>query len=547
MNFFLSKPFSAALTIILLILSINSPMTTRAESIGCLVSTEICGDGIDQDCNGSDLFCSGLDSDRDGFQVGVDCDDANSRIYPGRSVECSSSCGRGTKTCKTNGSYSPCSCTPLCEATGSGRCYYVAAAFGSDNSNGTFNAPWKTLRNLASYYSGSDAPSNAVNLSPGDVVYLIGDYYRDTYEYDGSKHAIVLRNINGTASNPITIKAYPEGSVPLIWPIDRATGMWIFQSSYIILDGIEISGAYQQGLLLEESSNIKLQNIRIHDTDGVDNDNIAGLRVVDVRNLEVHHSAFHDNYDRTNADTQGMKTENSRNIVLFGGGGIVRFHHNVIYHTQNIGVDKTGSCLAYKHAASIPNSVFEVDNNVFTNCFFESVGSGTNNSRIHHNLIIDSDPIKIMNHGGVTNIDNILIENNTSVGNIGLYYQPSSEYNPLGLLTYRKNIVVDTGAYSQERGIVTVDPYGDDSTYDDVVAGGKISIDNNCYFNPRASLRWALFAANGGNYGIKGALHNFQSWQQVGFDTHSATLDPQLDSSHFPHNSTCANYGHLAK
>ena len=48
---------------------------------------DICGDGIDQDCSGSDLFCAGsLDADDDGdtySETAGDCDDTNAAIYPG--------------------------------------------------------------------------------------------------------------------------------------------------------------------------------------------------------------------------------------------------------------------------------------------------------------------------------------------------------------------------------------------------------------------------------------------------------------------------------
>lgn len=45
-------------------------------------AVEICGDGIDQDCDGSDLVC--VDNDGDGFdQSQGDCDDENADVYPG--------------------------------------------------------------------------------------------------------------------------------------------------------------------------------------------------------------------------------------------------------------------------------------------------------------------------------------------------------------------------------------------------------------------------------------------------------------------------------
>jgi hypothetical protein len=46
--------------------------------------TEVCGDGVDQDCNGSDLSCSDVDGDGDGVTPGDgDCDDNNDAVYPG--------------------------------------------------------------------------------------------------------------------------------------------------------------------------------------------------------------------------------------------------------------------------------------------------------------------------------------------------------------------------------------------------------------------------------------------------------------------------------
>ncbi len=56
---------------------------------------EICGDGIDQDCDGSDLVCAGdddddepVDLDGDGYDSTVDCNDDNANVYPGAEEIC---------------------------------------------------------------------------------------------------------------------------------------------------------------------------------------------------------------------------------------------------------------------------------------------------------------------------------------------------------------------------------------------------------------------------------------------------------------------------
>ena len=61
-------------------------------------ATDICGDGIDQDCKGGDLVCSGpsctdLDGDTYAIEGGdcgpVDCDDDNAAVNPGAAERCS--------------------------------------------------------------------------------------------------------------------------------------------------------------------------------------------------------------------------------------------------------------------------------------------------------------------------------------------------------------------------------------------------------------------------------------------------------------------------
>lgn len=53
---------------------------------------DVCGDGIDQDCSGSDLSCSSQDQDNDGFTgIEGDCDDSDRFINPGAVEICTDS------------------------------------------------------------------------------------------------------------------------------------------------------------------------------------------------------------------------------------------------------------------------------------------------------------------------------------------------------------------------------------------------------------------------------------------------------------------------
>ncbi|MEZ4464401.1 MAG: putative metal-binding motif-containing protein [bacterium] len=88
-------------------------------------ATDICGDGIDQDCDGADLRCPAADRDGDGFTAeadgGDDCDDGDPSVHPGAVDRC----GDGTD--------SDCDGTdPVCAADRDRDGHEDAAAGGDD-------------------------------------------------------------------------------------------------------------------------------------------------------------------------------------------------------------------------------------------------------------------------------------------------------------------------------------------------------------------------------------------------------------------------------
>ena len=98
-----------------------------------MAADTICG--ADTDNNGAvDAWCDSTDADRDGATTATDCNDNNGMIYPG--VTTSAGCSAGSyRTCGAEATFTACTATELCEATGSGVCYYVDPVDGSDSNN----------------------------------------------------------------------------------------------------------------------------------------------------------------------------------------------------------------------------------------------------------------------------------------------------------------------------------------------------------------------------------------------------------------------------
>jgi hypothetical protein len=452
----------------------------------------------------------------------------------------------------------------LCEATNGAHCYYLDPTAGSDaTGDGSDAKPWRSFANVVTYYGtpgelGSTArPTTAVDLKPGDYVYLRSGTYDGSYNYAGSIVSLYYRNVDASAA-AIHIKAYP-GQTPVIAPSVKAVAITVLGSKGFVIEDIEVKGAYQFGVWISESDAVTLRRLHVHDTDGVDNDNIAGIHFLQATHAELACSTVHDNYDRTNADTNGVATENSSNVVAFGGGSL-RIHHSLFYQTPATSAPKSGGCIKYKHAATDIDAVFEVDHDILRQCKFMGVGTGTQHSRIHHNVFQGGGGIVSRDFGGPTHQTDQVFRFNSfyhafyEAGTLDI--SPTSNWNdasftdPKGFV-FSDNVVVEARtAASQEVGTIAIGTYASDALYQATVP--ELKLERNCYMNESGPLHFALFAANGGNYGALGAQYDFAGWQAKGFDVDSVEAAPGFTAAsegnfELASTSPCATMGAYAR
>jgi hypothetical protein len=424
-----------------------------------------------------------------------------------------------------------------CEALGDGRCFYIDAANGDDaTGDGSHATPWRTLANVVSYYgtpgeNGSTAaPPSAIDLAPGDVVYLRAGTYDQLYNYQGELLVARFRQVSGAPGEPISLVAYP-GEQPVVDPGGAGVGVDVLQASHFRIRGIEVMNGYGAGVRVSDAEDVVLTHLHVHDTDGIDNDNIAGVYLVGASGVEVACSEIHDNYDRENADTGGEATENSSNVVAFGGGDL-RVHHNHIFQTPEHTASKTGGCVKYKHAATDSDAVFEVDHNVISRCKFFGVGTGTQHTHVHRNVITEGEGIVSRDFGGPTHQVDQVFEHNTLYRASGFHLSPTTDWNDATLeapsgIVYTNNVVLHPlESPSQERGVVVIGTYGSDALHDATLPA--LTFATNCYSNPSGALNFSFFAANGGSYGAEGAQHDLAGWQGLGLDAGSVDADPML-------------------
>lgn len=169
-----------------------------------------------------------------------------------------------------------------------GTTYYVSP-YGSDYNNGDLNNPFATLNKAWTV------------IRPGDVVYLRGGTYYFTNQQ-------VLKGVNGTAGNLISVWAYP-GEKPVLTRSSSFSWSYpcgiYFEGDYFHFKGIEITGYYQvnsyvwSGLRSEDSNYNIFEQLNIHH-------NGHGFRLQGNSNgNRILNCDFHHNQDPLSSDSYG--------------------------------------------------------------------------------------------------------------------------------------------------------------------------------------------------------------------------------------------------
>jgi len=400
---------------------------------------------------------------------------------------------------------------------------------GSDNNPCTEELPCKSYLPFVTTYGQSDPNIGKLRVLAGDLIIVWPGEYTATYEHpDAGPRAFHWRNVHGEPGNEIRIVAQPGAVFNATAPDGSEVAKLSLQdSSYIRVEGLEVTG-HGDGIVVTSSSHITLADNWIHDVHGESNSLIAGINVESSSHVTVHDNLIHDNYDRA------KPAFNSFNVEFQDNDGPIEFRNNVVFNTDANVAGGTGP--AVKHSGE---GLLHIHHNVIRSAANAGIAADTRRALVHHNLVLDSSPIRI--HPNYTareetldvNIFNNSVIDLTPEDNVGggLYVSLDQQANP-GMISFDRNLVVHQEAHSIGHGIMNVAPYGSDPAYAQWMPTGRFSADGNVYHSPSHELFFDVFSAT--TRGREGGLYSFAQWQAQGYDRHGLVANPRLDDAFVP-------------
>ncbi len=389
------------------------------------IDQEVCGSGIDEDGVGGDAPCPGGDSDLDGYPDDVDCEPFNKFIYPGISTTCNINGGsdNGWKTCQGDGTFTACvnsATQPLCEAQGSGHCYYFDPVNGDNANDGSYQHPWKDYIKI-----NSDNPNRYFAI-PGDVIYFMGGTYESTY--NSKPNNLDIAFMGNLDDHPIVFKNYPgEHPIFVNYEFDPSTYKagctQLYRAKNIIIEGLDFLQDPDNGtscaLLVNCCNKAISRNLYVHDITDEGHGNLTGGIFIRFSSAsEIRTSIVHDCY----------KTKGGGNVweILMTSlePGKTRIVYNTIFVAKNFTMpeDNLGwPCfIGTKHGSLESNVELEIAYNIMYSPAMPNaaIGTGQYNTFIHHNIMFNKGQSLGIYDGGTSNYCyycNVRFEYNTAV------------------------------------------------------------------------------------------------------------------------------------
>ena len=298
--------------------------------------------------------------------------------------------------------------------------YYVATN-GSDNYPGTYAQPFRTI-------------NKAYSLTvPGDLVYVRAGTYTEAY---GGQWGMFGLNRNGSTNLPITLKAYPGETVVLDGQnINDNEHKLIFRlrCNYNIIDGFEITRAWEGPMSIEQSSNNnQIINCYIHHN-GNQGDPSSGYGQGSI----FSDTLTHDNLYASNVVSyNGRLTANNQldhGFYICGDNETLR--NNVITHNESWGIQIAGY-------TTVSNC--KIYNNVMA---FNGQGGiviwqDVSTLDIKNNILYKND------HNGISTVgatgSGVVINNNSFYMNTGVAYDITPFSIGTGNITSDPSLVSET-------------------------------------------------------------------------------------------------------